>query len=472
MLWACIWLPHLGIDSVLRRHPTPEAPLALVGGPTQRRELVAVNRAAGEAGLRPGQRLVAAQAICPKFAAIDHDAALDAQWQRFLAAWAYRFSSQVWAGWPDAIALEVAGSFSIMGQWPVFQARLREELTQLGFRHRIAVAPTALGARVLAQAEDGLAVMNREQLRNTLARVPVRKASLPDGAGDRLVSMGIKHLRQVFELPTDSLRRRFGPELGNHLHRMTGDAPELLDCYQPPDVFDLRVELSYEVENHMALLFPVRRMTSDLAAYLAGRDGGVLHFTFYLEHEDLPPTEVEVGLLAAERDPAMLFELTRGRMERLTIPKATVALRLVARDLPAFVPGGRDLFDERPQAAVPWEQLRERLRARLGPDAVYQVAPSTDPRPEHAWRRADHAGHLEPVLDRPPRPTWLLPKPIPLRDHQCRVLAGPERLETGWWDGEDAKRDYYILETSQGQHAWAFCAVGEEGPWMLHGWFA
>lgn len=470
MLWACILLPHLGIDSVLRRHPTPDEPLALISGPFQRRELVAVNRAAADVGLRPGMRLAAAQAIAPGLAAVEHAPAHEAQWQRFLAAWAYRFSSQVWAGWPNVIALEVQGSFSLIGQWPTFQARLREDLAALGFRHRIALAPTAAGARVLAGVEDGIAVLTPDQLRMTLARVPVRRACLPNEAGPRMHGMGIRHLRQVFELPRDALRRRFGVEVLQALDAILGVAPELLECYRPPDVFDLRIELSYEVENHQALLFPVRRMTADLAAYLAGRDGGVQQFVLKLEHEGIAATDVEVGLLSAERDPAMLFDLTRGRLERAQIPKPVVGLRLIARDLPPFVPSGRDLFDERPEHAVPWDHLRERLRARLGNDAVYQVAPTVDPRPERAWQRA--AAIIPEAPNRPTRPTWLLPRPVPLRDARVRVLAGPERLETGWWDGEDTRRDYYVLETAHGQRVWAFCAVGEQGPWMLHGWFA
>lgn len=470
MLWACILLPHLGIDSVLRRHPAPDEPIALIGGPFQRRELVAVNRAAADVGLRPGMRLAAAQAIAPGFAAVEHAPAHDAQWQRFLAAWAYRFSSQVWAGWPNAIVLEVQGSFSLIGQWPTFQARLREDLAALGFRHRIALAPTAAGARVLAGVEDGIAVLTPDQLRTTLARVPVRRACLPNEAGPRMHGMGIRHLRQVFELPRDALRRRFGVEVLQALDAMLGVAPELLECYRPPDVFDLRIELSYEVENHQALLFPVRRMTADLAAYLAGRDGGVQQFVLKLEHEGIAATDVEVGLLSAERDPAMLFDLTRGRLELVQIPKPVVGLHLIARDLPPFVPSGRDLFDERPEHAVPWDHLRERLRARLGNEAVYELAPTVDPRPERAWQRATNL--IPDAPRRPTRPTWLLPRPVPLRDTRVRVLAGPERLETGWWDGEDARRDYYILETMQGQRAWAFCAVGEQGPWMLHGWFA
>src|SRR5690606_1547838 len=60
MLWACIHLPTLALDGVLRRHPRPEAPLALVGGPAQRRVLVAVNAAAARAGLHRGQALAAA----------------------------------------------------------------------------------------------------------------------------------------------------------------------------------------------------------------------------------------------------------------------------------------------------------------------------------------------------------------------------------------------------------------------------
>ncbi|MEG3157719.1 DNA polymerase Y family protein, partial [Lysobacter zhanggongensis] len=46
MLWACILLPQLALDGVMRRHPDPDAPLVLVTGPAQRRVLHAVNPAA------------------------------------------------------------------------------------------------------------------------------------------------------------------------------------------------------------------------------------------------------------------------------------------------------------------------------------------------------------------------------------------------------------------------------------------
>lgn len=472
MLWACIVLPQLALDAVLRRHPDPDTPLALIGGSAQLRTLHAVNVAAVQAGLQVGMRLTAALALLPDFQMVEHDAQADARWQRFLAGWAYRHSSLVSAQWPGFIVLEVRASFQLLGPWPVLQARLREELQALGFQHRIAMAPTARAAMVLAGIRDGMAVEDIAAMHALLDRVPVRRARLPDDHGARLQHMGVTTLRALRALPRDGLRRRFGLPLLDHLDRLYGQADEALAWYAPPDHFDSRVELGYEVENHMALLFPLRRLIGDLCTSLSIRDGGVQRFVLRLEHEE-GHTDVEVGLLAAERDATLLFELTRNRLERAIIDRPVVAVRLLARELPNFVPASRDLFDTRNQQQLPWPQLRERLRARLGDASVFRVGPAGDPRPERAWQRVEGDGMaIAQAPARPPRPCWLLPTPVPLRDARARIVSGPERLESGWWDGQEARRDYYVLETSQGQQAWAFALPGQQGDWMLHGWFA
>ncbi|MBN8727937.1 MAG: DNA polymerase Y family protein [Xanthomonadales bacterium] len=472
MLWACIWLPQLALDAVLRRLPDPAAPLALVGGPAQLRVLHAVNEAAAAAGLRAGMRLAAAQALLPDVAMVEHDPGAEQRWQRFLAAWAYRHSSLVGAEWPGCLVLEVRASFGLIGPWPRIEARLRGELAALGFSHRIAMAPTPRAARVLAGLRDGLAVEQPAAMQALLDRVPVRRALLPDDAGERLHRMGLHDLQGVRALPPDSLRRRFGLSLLEHLAQLYGEADDPLTYYVPPDHFDSRIELECEVESHTALLFPLRRMIGDLCTCLSIRDGGVQRFVLRLEHEEAH-TDVEVGLLAAEREPALLFELARGRLERVQLDRPVLAMRLLARELPPFVPATRDLFDARLQQALPWPHLRERLRARLGDAAVHRIAPTGDPRPERAWQRVDgDALRIAQAPPRPPRPLWLLHRPMPLCDRHLVVVSGPERLESGWWDGAEARRDYYVLETSQGQRAWAFAPPGEQGGWMLHGWFA
>jgi protein ImuB len=285
--------------------------------------------------------------------------------------------------------------------------------------------------------------------------------------------MGLRRLGQLFSAPRASLAQRFGNGLLAHLDALRGTASDPLPLYQPPDRFDLRLELPYDIEHSQALLFPLRRMTADLGAFLAGRDGGVQRFVLHLEHEDHPDTEVVVGLLSAERDATLLFDLARGRLEQARIPAPVRGLRLVADELPPFVPAGRELFDTRSSQAMPWATLRERLRARLGDEAVYALAPADDHRPERAWRRTPLPVATTTAVEAPLRPTWLLQRPIPLRDPAPRILAGPERVESGWWDGGDVRRDYYLVETSRGQRAWAWRGVGEaDTPFMLHGWFA
>ncbi|TAL86035.1 MAG: DNA polymerase Y family protein [Rhodanobacter sp.] len=466
MLWACVLLPQLALDGVLRRRPTA-GPLVLVAGAAQARSIVAVNAAAREAGLRVGQRLSAAQALLARFEALPYEPDAVDRWQQFLAAVAYRYSSEV-SLLPHAIVLEVSRSMGLFGPWPRLESMLRSDFTALGFRHRISVAPTAHAAYVLAGVDDGQAVLTPEALGRALQHVPLHKSRLPTATAAALPGMGVRNLGQLLRMPRDGLRRRFGAELLLALDRLTGETPAGLDSFRPPDSFGLRVELSHEVENLAALVFPLRRMTADLAAYLAGRDGGVQRFLLRLEHRD-SVTDMAVGLLTPERDAGMLFELARGRLEQVQLPAPVLALRLLARELPPFVPAGRDLFDERPANALPIEQLRERLRARLGDRAVHQLGSTTDPRPERAQRiAARDDGAQEPS----PRPTWLLDRPIPLRGRGPRILAGPERLETGWWDGGEVCRDYYVVETAQGQRAWAFCAPGEQTGWMLQGWFA
>lgn len=471
MRWACILFPQLALDGVLRARDNPQAPLALITGPQQRRVLQAVTPAARELGLRSGMTLTAAKALTDGFALAEYDLQQIERWHRLLAAWAYRFSSHVSLHYPRALLLEVQSSMGLFGPWPRFEQQLRQELTSMGFRHRIALAPNPAAARMLANSHDGIAIMDRDGLQETLGQMSVERIGLPGEVATALSRMGLRRLQQVLALPRATLARRFPETFLSHIDTLLGNRSLVLDCYAPPDCFDVRIELNFDVESNQALFFPVKRLVSDLAAFLAGRDAGVQRFILHLEHRNHEDTLVTVGLLATERDAELLFELTRGRLEPVQLPAPVQAVRLVARDLPGFVPQATHLFEERPQQTLPWEQLRERLRARLGDDAVLGLCTHPDHRPEHAWRQ-EVSGSSDPLLNPPRRPGWLLAEPVVMNEVTTQILAGPERLESGWWDGDDIRRDYYLVRTQRDQLAWVFRPMGQDGPFWLHGWFA
>jgi protein ImuB len=68
---------------------------------------------------------------------------------------------------------------------------------------------------------------------------------------------------------------------------------------------------------------------------------------------------------------------------------------------------------------------------------------------------------------------WLLPEPRPVARHQLRLIRGPERIETGWWDDEAPgaiDRHYYIAHLSNGARCWVF-TDSDHTAWYLHGYF-
>jgi len=72
-----------------------------------------------------------------------------------------------------------------------------------------------------------------------------------------------------------------------------------------------------------------------------------------------------------------------------------------------------------------------------------------------------------------PRPVWLLDEPLPLQKPE--ILQGPERIESGWWDGKGVTRDYYVARQSKGAHSSSRLWVFQERRskrWYLHGVFA
>jgi len=453
---------------MLRQRPPSPRALALLTGPAHRRTVHAINDEAAARGLRPGLSVQAAQALASDCEWAEFDPTALERDRQLVAAWAYGYSSQVSLVFADAVVLEVGQSMELFGPWPVFERRLRVELADLGFRHRIVAAPNAWAARTLANTHDGLGV-EQPQLSAALGRLPVPAAGFDADVADAFTRMGLKRLAQVVAAPREAIARRFPPAVLDWIDALRG-RPLPLRVYQPPSIFDRRMEFDHEIELASGLQFPLRRLIGDLAAFVRARDGGIQRFRVVFEYDRFEAATIDVGLLAPERDAVRLLDVARHRLERVALNGPVRAVQLVADDLPPFVPPSGDLFEPHAQGMLSFDQLRERLRARLGDAEVHGLATDLDHRPERAWRtQRERSEPLAALADA--RPAWLLQQPIPLRA-RVDILFGPERVESGWWDGEDVRRDYYIVETKEGQVAWVYTAAGERGPFMLHGFFA
>jgi protein ImuB len=530
MLWACFHFPQLALDAIRIDADSLDAktrgqPFAVVDGPPQRRHVVLANSIARKSGVRPGHAVAAAQTLCPRLTTASRDETAERVALESIAAWAYRFSAEVSIAAPDTIFVEVGASLALFEGWPALERRLRSEIATFGFAYSLTAAPTAAGARVLATHADGITIPSIALLATALGVVPLAASGFDEKIVAALRGMGFRTLSDLFRLPRAELARRIGETSLDHLDRMRGLAAESLLRYRPPARYERRLEFSFGIESHGPLAFPLQRLIREFALFLIARDGGVQRFALVLGHERGASTRIEIGLLAPQRDATALLELARTRLERIELHAPVHALTLRADDLPPLCPLHRDLFDAGRSEALDWPALAERLCARLGDKALHGLACAADHRPELAWRpisareamrRSDATADadqgksralsrkrlvgdndasdpaiaapirkartkrgtptLVPAIAAKARPFWLLRRPNVLRGTIARILAGPERIESGWWDEDDQRRDYYVIETNLGQRAWAFVETGmpadRRAPWMLHGWFA
>jgi len=169
-------------------------------------------------------------------------------------------------------------------------------------------------------------------------------------------------------------------------------------------------------------------------------------------------------------------------MESLEIKSPVSSVFLQADVLTDGMEAGRDLLGEQASATAV-AALLERLRAHPGVEAVHGLRRVAGHRPESAWEAVSEPGTTAMRMEGNslpggPRPLWILQSPRPLGAMAGRPVCrgaldlerGPERIETGWWDGGDIRRDYYVARHRCGMRLWVF-QDRRDGGWYLHGLF-
>jgi protein ImuB len=393
-----------------------------------------------------------------------------------LAAWAYQWSSQVSyrLGDPPLLWLELGASEHLFGGYGALIQQLEAGLTQLGSSHVCALAPSPHGAALLTQAERQRCVYTRAQLRLRLEPLPLQWLELPPEVITALQSAGLRSIGQVLTLPAAAIARRFGPQTSVYLRRLLGQQSDPRPSWQLPPTYHARCEFGGELRDTTAMLFPLQRLLLEFQGYLRGRDCAVLRFTLKLEHYRHPASDLTIGLSAPGREAAQFLQLVRERLHALILPAPVSALGLEALEFTAPGVVQADFFDSPAQQLQQLQLLLDRLRSRLGADQVQGLTLRADYRPEHAWdfappaqTRSDRTSAATDDDYQPARPCFLATR-LQRVPPPARLLHGPERIESGWWDRADTARDYYIAQAADGARLWVFRDLNNGG-WYLQG---
>lgn len=335
--------------------------------------------------------------------------------------------------------------------------------------------------------------------KDALRSLPVEALRLPVEAVQTLHDLNVFRIDELFVLPRTELPSRFGVELLRCIDRALGRTPEMLTPVPPAEP----LEASWDFEPGIADGRILVTVIEQLLERLLSRPGshalrgspfiGVQRLLCSLKLADRERLYLPIELLRPSGSQRDVMELVKLKVERLRITTEVVAVTVrVERVAPlefqqAEIFGGND-WGGRNEVIGLLERLSSRLgekavlRPRLEPDAQPEYACAYDPLAARRWATfgAERDGCAKPHAA--VRPIVLKKRPIPIAAgsllpgepiFDCIVERcwGPERIETGWWRGDDVRRDYYIVETDTGERFWVFRNLLNES-WYLHGIFA
>ena len=512
MLWIALHLPLLSLESFAATlpHEAGSHALALTDG----QKIVSVNAAARALGVKPGLKRATALALAPQLTLGQASAVRDEQALTAVAHAALAFtpvvvipsaSGAVGAPPPRSVLLDVQGSRRYFGGLKRLVQHLHATLAPLGHALHTGIAPTALGATVLARLHRQLYCADLAALHSALDAAPVWLIGPGREHWDALEGMGLRTLGELRGLPRGGLARRFGPAVLSELDRAYGECPDPLEPITLPPSFESRLELFARADTTEQVLFGAGVLLARLVLWLSAQHAFVRRFNLVMQHEPRwrsdaqtpSATTLDVALAEPSRDAAHLLVLLRERLAQVELPAPTIELRLHAEDIACRPPPNNELFPTARSESEGLTRLIERLQARLGPGQVQRLAALDDHRPERATQvhaqdasqrlsvRAFAESAAPQNAATPVRPVWLLQQAEPLRERASgplldgqplQLLSGPERIESGWWDAALAERDYYIAQLADGALVWIYRArlpllSAPASAWFLQGRF-
>jgi protein ImuB len=506
-----VWLPHWPITRLTRNASvSPDRPLVTVETIRGVRHLVAVG-AHGEAqGLRPGQTLTDARAVCPALLPVEADPAGDEAALARLAAWCERYTPMAAPGPPDGLWLDITGCTAVFDTETRLVQDLASRFERNGIPCHLAIAGAAGAAWALARMGKNQEILPPGEERAALADLPVAGLRLDTGTVTGLRRLGLRTVRDLLRIPRAQITARFGAMPVLRLDQALGAMEEAIDWPRPPIEWQERLAFAEPIGTPDDLARALSRLAELLCGRLAEQGKGGRRFVarFFRVDEDVPQIAVTTAL--AVRDPGYLTRLLGERLETVDPGFGVEVIALEAEIVaPLRVPQGRltDLATPDGTDLLATERLAgvvDTLTNRLSSDQVSRVAPYASHVPERAVRRVPPLPVSQPSwVNDPaaPRPIRLLRRPeeieviAPVPDdppirfswrgvaHRVRAAAGPERIAAEWWRGRragkrpetDLVRDYYRVEDSDGARFWIFRAglhTEDRMPrWYLHGLF-
>ena len=473
----------------------------MFGRQGRRREVLALDAAARNAGLRVGMPASKAQVLVPGLVSVEIEPLVDAAALERLALWALRYAPIVAPDPPDGLIIDTSGADHLHGGEETMLTTLVSRMEASGIAARAATADawgTAhAAARFLARP---IAVIPDGQAAAAMRDLPIRALRLPAQIVEGLHVLGFERIGDIEDTPKAPLTHRFGPELLRRLDQAMGRAAEPFEPVRSPELIEVRRAFGEPIGAAETIARYTARLVDQLCAALERQGLGARRLDLLFHRVDNRVEAIRVGTAAPVRDTRRLTRLLTDRIETVD-PGFGIELMTLTATLAEPLRDRQTISSlvEPPEPDI--SDLIDVIANRLGSSRLYRFAPVQSDVPERAVKRvaptAPDDGASWP--GEWPRPLRLLSPPEPIvtmallpdnppvwftwRGIRRRVARadGPERIFGEWWLHQaemHSVRDYFRVEDEGGERFWIYRAGDGEDratgshKWFLHGIFA
>lgn len=480
---------------------TEHAPLALVGKVGRREEIVAACPAAAGLGIHIGMAATHARALVSDLDFRPADPEADARLLDRLALLAVRRWSPIAAVAPaDGLWLDLTGCDHLHGGEKRFCERLLAFCRRAGFTARVAIADTPGAAHALARFSPGdLTIVAPGGVVPAISPLPITALRLENSALAAARKFGFETIADLLPVARGPLARRLGLAAIKRLDQAIGSVAEPITPREDLEIPAAERRLLEPIGTAEAIAQVMADLLTDMAEVLQARGLGARLLRLSALRIDGGEEVIAVGTSRPTREASHLLRLLKLKIERINPGMGLEQFRLTAPhtepldavDLGKILAGDVQVRDP--------ARLVDVVAGRVGPEAVFRMAPVASHVPERAAERVSPIAVPErwPKWQRPvrlfarPEPLWgvlaLLPDQPPRRfewrGSAYKVVAadGPERIHGEWWRRDKevwAVRDYFRIEDEQGGRFWVFRrgdgidnSTGDLS-WWMHGVFA
>ncbi|MEM7318059.1 MAG: DUF6504 family protein [Pseudomonadota bacterium] len=479
-----LWFPRLGAERLMRAaRGLHEGPLAVVAEQSNMQVITALNGDAQAAGLRVGQPVRDAHAMCGGLITRQRNAPAEAAFLTALRRWAGKFSPWVAEEAPDGLVIDLSGCAHLFGGEAGLLDVIETDCADMGLSVNLGVADTLGAAWALARYAGQPAGSDRNgdaisqeahatraragkrrhwtkggaapqvvaqgragriappgQCHGALSPLPVAALRLDDQTLAQLNRLGLRRVGDLLGQPRASLARRFGKGLVLRLDQAMGSAPEPVSPARPPYHFAVRMTLPDPIGLKEDLMAGIDRILPTLCARLEDKARGVRTLRLEAYRTDQAAEVVTIGLARPSFDQYRIRPLLEMKIDQIDAGFGIDMLRLEAiqteplhaRTMAGHAEAGRAVR-ERLAGSTAIDDLIGKLGARVGLEAITRHHPGTSHIPEKTALTLA-AAWSDPARDWPAPPR---PRPVLLWSPEPVMIEGPDLPETFRWRGRD-----------------------------------